>query len=297
MANSTLERHPAVVTSTDDPEQRGRIRVACAAISGDEDSELPDFVEMAPQWGWFQLPDVGEVVEIEVITGNEHDESFGQSSIDTLNATWRCVRFYGNEQGATPTPIHDDFKTNYGKRRGFATPNGQVLWFDDTQGQEKIQLTWKQGDSKFQYLTFDETGSAILANSTGSLIHLDAKNGEAKVIDENGNLYNSTKDGIKIIDKNSNIIEMKSGVVQILSQDAVIISAKSLNVKTGSVDLIDGADDHIPRGEDLLDYINNTIVQIFNTHMVPTAMGPSGPPLTPMTNALPALLSVNGKIK
>lgn len=292
----SVERYPAVVTSTEDPEQRGRIRVACAALLGDEDSELPDFVEPALKWGWFVLPDVGEAVEIEVTTGHETDESFGQSSIDTLNATWHGTRYYGNEQGKAPTPIHDDFKTNYGKRRGFATPNGHILWFDDTAGKEKIQLTWKQG-SKFQYLTFDETGSAILANSNGSLIHLDAENKEAKLIDESGNLINTTPDGIKIIDKFSNIIEMKDGVVQILSQDSVIISGASLNVKTGSVDLIDGADTHLVRGEDLMDYISNIVKVLYDAHQHPTALGPSGPPLVPLTAPLPTILSQNGKVK
>lgn len=145
------ERYPATVLKNDDDERRGRIKVACIGLLGDEESELPMWVEPTLDWGWFYVPDVGEVVEIEVVAGTDLDEHFGQASIDNLDVRWRGKRFYNTAEGtvgeADQDPevdarlVHAEFKTNYGKRRGFATPWGHVIIFDDTDGDHRISIT------------------------------------------------------------------------------------------------------------------------------------------------------------
>jgi len=144
-----IEIYPAIVTSNEDEEQRGRIQCACAGLMGDEETPLPQWIEPKFDWGWFYVPDVGEIVELEVIAGTEQDEQFGQSSIDNLDIHWCGRRSYtdaeGDDDGDAPEErqIHDDFVAEaYAKRRGFATPWGHIFMFDDTEGTPRIWLTW-----------------------------------------------------------------------------------------------------------------------------------------------------------
>lgn len=171
--------YPAKVTFNQDPDKRGVIRVACVGLMGDEDTEVPVDVEPVHDWGWFYVPDIGEIVEIECCEGSDEDEQKGQMSIDNIDLKWRSARHYGNSDGDAPTPIHEMFTSkNYGKRRGFATPAGHVFLFDDTEGAEEITLSWK--DSK-AFLTLDMTGSVKLQNMAGATIVMDSITGKIVV--------------------------------------------------------------------------------------------------------------------
>lgn len=137
-----VEYYPARVTANDDPDKRGRVRVSCVGLLGDDEADLPMWVEPALDWGWFYVPDVGEIIEVSAVTGSAQDESIGQMSLDNLDIKWHGARFY-NSDADTPTPINDAFtSSNYGKRRGFATPFGHYLVFDDTEDSPEITLTW-----------------------------------------------------------------------------------------------------------------------------------------------------------
>ena len=69
----TTQTFDATVTNIEDPEKRGRIEVSCAGLLGDEDSTLPMWVEPNTDWGWFYVPDVGELVEIEHVSSTSDD--------------------------------------------------------------------------------------------------------------------------------------------------------------------------------------------------------------------------------
>lgn len=231
---ATLERYEAVVTNNEDEEKRGRIRIACAGLMGDEDSELPMFVEPVHEWGWFYVPDVGEIVEIEVLTSSSTDEGFDESSIDALSPKWRGRRFYGNEDGATADQraIAGDFtKTNYGKRRGFATPHGHVFMFDDTEGDTRIYLTWvkdrlKPGaepeDANRTRFEIEPDGSLKIALLDKHVIHLQTE----------GNKLEITLDEAK----NSVVLDAASKIFEVLldsGQQALTLDAGKIEVKTG----------------------------------------------------------------
>lgn len=182
---------PATCTFNQDEEKRGRIRVTCVGLLGDEETEFPIYVEPVHDWGWFYVPDIGEQVEIEVTEGSSEDEQYGQMSIDNPNIKWRSARYYGNTEGQTPTPIDARFtEKNYGKRRGFATPAGHIIMFDDTEKQEEIFISWKDGTSSFQIdkdgqvtikrqnqsIIMDLNGSIVAVNAKGATIAMDAEN-------------------------------------------------------------------------------------------------------------------------
>lgn len=195
----TTETYPATVMATNDPDGRGRIRIACVALLGDEDAELPMWVEPLHDWGWFYIPDVNEIVEVEVVTASSLDENFGQSSLNNLDIKWRGQRFYGNSEADEPTVIHEFFTAeNYGKRRGFATPFGHVIMFDDTEGSPKITITWtseKQSTDpeKISQIVFDTDGTIKLSVLGKHFIHLRENEVEIQM-DEGAGLLLTDKD-------------------------------------------------------------------------------------------------------
>lgn len=142
------ERFEAVVSSNEDPDQRGRIQVTCPGLMGDDTTVLPVWLEPLHDWGWFYVPDVGEQVEIEILAQEDLEETPGQGTLEDPVPVWRSkrhltdVELEDDEDGSVPRPIHADFTaTNYAKRRGFCTPWGHTFLFDDTDGDPRIVLT------------------------------------------------------------------------------------------------------------------------------------------------------------
>lgn len=182
------ECHLAIVTANKDPEQLGQIRVACQGLLDGEDEDLPMWIKPYASWGWFIVPDVGETVEIVAVVGATDDEQPGTASIANPNIRWRGTRLWGNTDTAEPRPIPDVFKTNYGKRRGFATPTGHVIWFDDTEGQEAVTIQWTKKDgSKQSTLSMDPNGSVVVTNQNGATLAMDAVAKTLLLADDNGN--------------------------------------------------------------------------------------------------------------
>ena len=124
------DKFAAKVTSIDDPEQRGRLKVECRALVEDG-VELPDWVEPAFPYvgsgdaGFFFLPDVGEFVELEVLTGDA-DEDFSGVAFQA-NPDLRWISCLYTDGDAVPA----EFREKYGKRMGIKTPSGSFLMFDE----------------------------------------------------------------------------------------------------------------------------------------------------------------------
>lgn len=287
-----IEKFIAKVDANNDPEFRARIRVVCPDFTGDPEAVLPDWIEPVLDWGWFLIPDVDELVEIEVVTGTAEDEVPGQSAMMDPHIRWRGKRYY-HEGEEAPTPVHDDFKsTNYGKRRGFATPAGHILLFDDTEGAERINLTWharQNGADKFAYLSMDPDGSIVVGNKNGSLIYLDAKNGGISIIDENGNVVATDSAGLRLIDKHGNIVDLKSGAIQVLSGGSVVVSAKTVDLQAGEVRV----------GKDAVEkaVLGDKMLTIFSGHKHPSGTGPTGTPIPNDPEAFSNLQSQNVKVR
>lgn len=186
-----IEKYDATVTKVDQ-KQPGYIMVKCVGLLGDEDTELPMWVRPAFDWGWFYIPEIGEIVEVEVLTGSPQDEIVDQMAINNLDIQWRGKRHYTNatmdpKSGSTAATVHPDFTSeNYGKRRGFATPAGHVIVFDDTAGKTKIWITWsKMKDDKVNVtqMVFDTDGTFKVNVLGKHSIHLKEDEVEIKLSD------------------------------------------------------------------------------------------------------------------
>lgn len=212
----------AVVSKNEDPEKRGRIKVACAALLGDEQQELPGWIEPALLWGWFAVPDVGQQVTILVTLGTDQDLFQHQSSITSIHARWTGSTVFTGEEAEEANLVGTEFTDkNYGKRRGFKTPSGHVLMFDDTKGDEQIQMTWSGGtesEPKTAFWSFDKTGSFICQDASGGLFYMNGENGEMSLINKNGHRIVISDEGISMVDAHSNGIIMNSDGMSFLSQ-------------------------------------------------------------------------------
>lgn len=164
----------AKVTNNEDPDKLGRIKVVCEQLTGDEDEELPSWIEHELDWGWFYVPDIDELVVIEVLTKTPRDTIENQSSIVEPVIRWTGKRYYGGDDTDSPRPIPDEFKENY-KRRGFSTPSGHMFLFDDTPGSEVVSLRWKNEDEQINLLIFDSDGSVKIQIDEGATLHLTGK--------------------------------------------------------------------------------------------------------------------------
>ena len=244
------ETHAAVVADTNDPEKLFRIKVKCVALMGSEDVVLPFWILPKIAWGFVVVPDIGEQVEIEVTTGSDTDEVPGQSFIDSPDIRWTGVRFQG-------TIVYDAmFTANYGKRRGFVTPAGHILVFDDTKGKEKINLVWHNTEGGYAMFSIDEAGSILLANKNGSMVYLNADAGEVAVIDENGNSFSTDAQGVKLVDKSGDFVS--------LDGDGKLIQLQAGAVYCGG---LTGTEPGV---------LGNKMQLLHDGHIHPTGTGPSG---------------------
>jgi len=168
------ESYPATVVNNDDPEKRGRIKVACTGLLGSEDVALPFWVEPDYEWGWFIVPDVGEIVNVKVVTNSDDDEQPEQISISNLNARW-CGRHWGGLETDIARPVPEEFTSkNYAKRRGFKTPAGHVVLFDDTEGSLEVSITWNdEKNGKKSSITFDPKGQIVILDQNGNQMTFD----------------------------------------------------------------------------------------------------------------------------
>jgi hypothetical protein len=313
-----VERFSAIVTRlADDSPPRGRVFVKCADITGDDEQELPDAIEPVWQWGWFTVPDVGEEIEIEAVTSDETTEDVpNQAFIDEPRFRWTGRRF-ASEEGEAPRPPNAIFTaTNHGKRRGFATPTGHFLVFDDTEGAERILLAWtRPSDGGTAFLDFQPNGSIVIQNRTGSTIFFNAEAGEFMIIDEHGNVITTRSAGVAIIDRHGNTIETTSASISVNAQGDTLINAGSnvtvqagadvtvqsgaartvnVNSQGGTVN-VDGATVNVRGAQTTLGAAPSSPVArfvelqaSFDTHIHLTAFGPSSPPVVPL---LPAVAS------
>jgi len=324
---SIWAKYAATVTKNDDDDLpgQGRIFVTCAELMGDETTEYPESIPVAHDWGWFYVPDIGEEIEIEVLLSDDQDEQgmvAAAAFTEQGEVRWRGVRFQsadsdGITSKSVPRPIDPLFTSkNYGKRRGFSTPQGHVFLFDDTEDDKQIILTWKKtkDGTDFTQMTMDKEGSILLLDYKSNMLHLNAKDGEEGItlVDKNSNMVSMKESGITVADHFSNIIELKDGVVAVSANGALDIQASTQctvtagdskvdmkadgdvqvdckNAKilaTDSYELGEGADTELMRFKEWEIWAK--------AHMHATAFGPSGPPIVPPT---PDIKSTIGTLK
>jgi hypothetical protein len=247
-------KYSGEVVDVADPDKLGRIKVAVPAVFG---PGLQLWARPCFASGHFFVPPVGARVWIEFEAG------------DTGFPLWVGTWY---PQGTVPPEADKPEATG----RVVHTPSGHVVELSDEDGKEKVVIRHKL-DS---FVSIDEKGSILAANQKGSYLFLNADKAEVSVTSEQGHMVTLGEGGVVAVEKGGSRIEITDGKVKITGTDAVQIVANELSLAAGSVGIGGSASDPAVLG--------NGFMALYNAHVHATAVGPTGPPIPPLTPGPPA---------
>lgn len=209
-----------------------------------------------------------------------------------LTFTPLTLRIGKNGTIETATGHKITFGTEQGKQQiKIQTSANQLFIIDDTTGIESISMLQKKGG----LINIDKDGSVTATSADGNLLFLNAVAGEASLIQKNGTMLALSATAATLSDSSGKqIISVNEDTVQITSSKDVTTQTSGYGVQAGTVDLKDtlGAGLKIANGmvalggptAELLDLVDQIIDSIVKSNtaaaaiIVPTAVGPSGPP-------------------
>lgn len=237
-------KYRGFVSDNDDPEKRARLRLTVPSLLGAEVTgwALPclPFGGLAGQ-GWFAVPEAGAQVWVEFEEG------------DVSRPVWTGT-FWQQEADVPPEAALSPPTT-----RLLKTPGGHLLQLDDEAGEERFVLRHPAGTG----LEIDKDGNVVLTDAGGSTVTLDAAGGTLTIEDANGNKVTMEAAGTTVEDANGNKVEMAAAGVTVTGQKVVLKGTQVMLGGEGGEPVIKG----------------QSFLTLFATHVHPTAMGPSGPPV------------------
>lgn len=241
--NKYYGKYRGFVTDNQDPEQLGRVRLRVPSIlaAGNTGWALPcmPYGGLADQ-GLFAVPDVGAQVWVEFEEG------------ELSNPIWTGTFWQAGDipaEGALTEPTTRVLKTAAGHR----------LQFDDADGEEQIRLH-HTADAD---LLIDPDGSVTLTDADGATLTLDAAGDQVTLADAGGNTITLTAQGTTIEDANGNVVEMSAAGITVRGQTIVLEGTQVQLGGQGGEPVIKGT----------------SFLTLFATHIHPSAMGPTGPPV------------------
>ena len=162
------------------------------------------------------------------------------------------------------------------KQASFSTPSGHTVVFDDSDADGSISIIHKTGAS------IQITGKGDIILQTGSGHTVSFANAAVGLTSKDGGTV-SVSDKVVISDSSGGqIITLDGNSVNITASKTVIVSAPSVLVQGGSIDLGNNPSFH--------GVLYENLKAVFDAHIHPTAVGPSGPALPPNTMALVELV-------
>ncbi len=242
--NKYYGKYRGFVFDNEDPEHRARLCLTVPSVLGEEVTgwALPclPFGGMADQ-GLFTVPEPGAQVWVEFEEG------------ELSNPIWTGT--FWQQDGEAPVVLDGEAPT----KRALKTPSGHYLEFEDKEGEEYIRLEHKQA----AWLEIDKNGTVALTDAKGATLILDADAGEAVLQDANGNTLTMSSSGTTVEDSNGNKIEMASSGITLKGQKIVVNGSQVMLAGEGGEPIIKG----------------QSFLSLFMTHIHPTGVGPSGPPV------------------
>ena len=237
-------KYRGFVTDNADPDKLARVKLRVPTLLGEAETgwALPCLPcgGLANQ-GFFCVPGVGAQVWVEFEGGN----------LDF--PIWSGT--FWQQSGDAPEEAQDPPTT-----RVLRTTKGHVFLLEDKDDAEEVKLLHSAG----AMLDLDKDGNAVLADNNGAKLTLDAANNQAVLEDANGNTLTLTSQGATLEDANGNKIEMAASGVKVSASATITLeSAQVLLGGTGGEPVIKGT----------------SFLTLFATHVHPTGVGPSGPPI------------------
>lgn len=159
--------YPAVVTSNADPLNMGRIKVYFPWMDDQEESHWARVVRpyAGNQRGWFFIPEVGDEVLVAFELGDVHQPL-------VVGSSW-------NGQDEPPEPGDPDGENHL---KVIKTRSKHRLAFDDTPGEESIQLTDSSGNN---IVRWDSKNNSIGITARTGDIFIKAPQGKISLLAKN----------------------------------------------------------------------------------------------------------------
>lgn len=244
VAEKRYGKYRGFVVDNDDPQKRARLKLRVPAVLGGEESDwaLPCFpFGGGAGYGFFAVPEIDAQVWVEFEEGDIHRPVW-------VGTFWQ-----------TADDVPEDAAVSPPTTRLFTTPKGHKLQFDDKDDEEQITLSHPKEAS----LVIDKDGAIALTDAKGATVKLDAAGEQVVIEDASGNTLTMSSSGTVVEDANGNKIEMSASGVKVQGQQIVIEGTQVMLGGAGGEPVIKGT----------------SFLTLFATHMHPTAMGPSGPPI------------------
>lgn len=237
-------KYRGFVVDNQDPETRGRLRLRIPALLAEEVTgwALPclPFGGLADQ-GMFMIPEIDAQVWVEFEAG------------DLSQPIWTGT--FWQQSSDTPAEAAIDPPTT----RLLKTPSGILFQCDDAEGEERILL---KHPTEAQ-VEIDKNGTITLTDANGSTLTLEAEAGEVVIEDANGNMMTMNSSGTTLEDSNGNKVEMVASGITVKGQQIVVEGTQVMLAGQGGEPVIKGT----------------SFLTLFATHVHPSAMGPTGPPV------------------
>lgn len=289
--------YPGIVTDNKDPEKRGRIKVELPTILGKGRihtayAEPHAFRFTGNQHGEFFPPYVKDVVDIWFEEGDLNFPIYKGGSYAAKELPKDFQNSYPNVKGwvfKSGQKIIVDETEKKLKLQFLNGPTGGYLIFDDTSGKEGIFLSHKTGSQ----IQFSKEGNITAVTPSGNLLFINEDTGEVTIKSADGALV-SLKDKITVSDASGkNLISITDSTVEVTSSGDVICTAQNINLKGGNVAIGSDASDNA--------VLYSKLASLFDQHMHPSAVGPTGPPMPPNTFSIsenaPPLSAKAGNVK
>jgi len=237
-------KYRGFIADNADPEKRARLRLVVPSVLAETETgwALPclPFGGLADQ-GLFLVPEIGAQVWVEFEEGD--------ISCPLWTGTFWQTEDDVPEEAALAEPT----------TRLLKTPSGHRLQFDDAAGEERFIL---HHPSEAE-IEIDSNGTIALTDANGAKVTLDAEAGELLIEDANGNSVNLTSSGTTVEDANGNKVEMAASGVTVKGGQIVLDGSQVMLAGAGGEPILKG----------------QSFLTLFMTHVHPTGVGPSGPPV------------------
>lgn len=275
-----------VVSDNQDPEKRGRIKVHCPQVGQSEAPDkwcMPAMAGAGKQRGMFFAPEVGDTVWVSFYEGDP-------SKPEVYWGGW----FSDSDMPEALKPSGD-----FPEKKGWVTRAGHAIIFNDEAGKESVTIVWNQPDSsdpavsdrsetaaintkKSAVFSFDKFGGLFIKTASSYLFQIDEDKKAVTLSSPGGSMIHiSKKDSINFIHKSGASLALTDKAIEISADPSksmnVNISGANVSLNGGGVNLGSKAVDFAVLGMKLILWLS--------THVHPTSLGPTLPPMKPPTPA------------
>jgi uncharacterized protein involved in type VI secretion and phage assembly len=257
--NKYYGNYRAIVSSNEDPEKRGRIQLYSPDVGQTTALNIwvdPAFSYSGAGHGSFWPPEAGDFVRVAFDNGNPS----------------RPVIYWGGWYKENAVPEKLGYTEKVPTKRGFVTKAGHALVFNDKDGSESLELSWKDSSA---LLTIDDKAKVTIKTGNSHVV-IDKAGKQIEILDENNNTILLDSGGVTV---------KTAKKVQVEGSGGVTVKGATIDLDSAVVNLTSSASQPAVKGQALMTWLAS--------HQHGSGTGPTSPPLSPPP---PSILSTKAKV-